>query len=220
MLTNKGLVEHVEKALAEKWGYVWGTFGQILNNRLLNQKITQYPDGVGKYEDFIRKHWLGKRTADCVGLIKSYMWWTTIGDPVYSSLNDVSANGMFGAAKEKGPINTMPDVPGVCVWKEGHIGVYVGDGQVIEAHGTKHGVIQTPLRGGTPWTHWLKCPYITYVEEGLNWKEILKKVTDSPEAWEKGIETAVKAAKADGSLGDLEIFQYLPKLIEKIYSGR
>jgi hypothetical protein len=52
----------------------------------------------------------------------------------------------------------------------------------------------------------------------LNWKEILKKVSAQPENWEKAIDTAVKAAKADGNLGDLEIFQYLPTLIEKIFN--
>ncbi|MCX7924119.1 MAG: peptidoglycan-binding protein [Clostridia bacterium] len=169
MLTNTGLVSHVKKALAEKWGYVWGTFGEILTAALLQAKIKQYPDGVGQYETFIRQTWLGRRTSDCVGLIKSFIWWNG-GSPVYNSKSDVSANGMYTAAKEKGPINTIPEIPGICVWKDGHIGVYIGNGQVIEAHGTKSGVIQTPLSGAgaTPWTHWLKCPFITYeVIEGM-----------------------------------------------------
>ncbi|MGE5631694.1 MAG: N-acetylmuramoyl-L-alanine amidase family protein [Caulobacteraceae bacterium] len=51
----------------------------------------------------------------------------------------------------------------------------------------------------------------------LNWKEILRTVASNPEAWEKGINAAVAAAKADGDLGVLEIFKYLPELIEKIY---
>ena len=214
MLTNKGLVEHAKKALDEKWGYVWGTFGQVLNGLLLNQKLDQYPDGVGKYEDFIKKNWLGKRTTDCVGLIKSYIWWKE-NNPSYYSKTDVSANGMYNIAKEKGPISTMPYILGICLWKEGHIGVHVGNGQVIEAHGTKYGVIQTPLKGGTAWTHWLKCPYITYVkeEQKVDWKAILNKVSDSPDKWIKGIETA----KEKSNLGDLEIFKYLPELIEKIY---
>lgn len=50
------------------------------------------------------------------------------------------------------------------------------------------------------------------------WKEIIKKVASDPDKWEKGIETAVNAAKADGDLGALEIFKYLPHLIEKVYN--
>lgn len=220
-LTNIGLVAHAQKALKEKWGYVWGTFGHVLTQTLLDQKLKQYPEGVGNFEAFIKLHWLNKRTADCVGLIKSFLWWQ--GDnPSYNAKTDVSADGMYTIAKEKGPINTMPEILGLCLWKKGHIGVYIGNGQVIEARGTKYGVIQSPLTGSgsAGWTHWLKCPFVEYVEvkKYMSWKEILEKVANSPEKWEKAIEAAKKAAKADGNLGDLEILQFLPELIEKIYN--
>ncbi|WP_051571639.1 hypothetical protein [Ruminiclostridium cellobioparum] len=162
-LTNLGLVEHCKKALNEKWGYVYGTFGTVLTEPMLQSKLKQYPDNVRQYESFIRSNWLGKRSADCVGLIKSYLWWTPTG-PVYNSKTDKSANGMYEAAKEKGMINTIPETPGMCVRKDQHIGVYIGNGLVIESKGTKYGVVQTPLTGvgATAWTHWIKCPYIEY----------------------------------------------------------
>lgn len=164
-LTNLGLVDHCKKALNEHWGYVYGSWGQILSEALLQSKLKQYPDNVKQYESFIRNNWIGKRTVDCVGLIKSYLWWTESG-PVYNPKTDVSANGMFNAAKEKGPLNTIPEIPGICVRKDGHIGVYIGNGQVIESKGTKYGVVQTPLKGvgANSWTHWLKCPFIEYVK--------------------------------------------------------
>ena len=46
---------------------------------------------------------------------------------------DIGANQMYYNAKESGPISTMPDIPGLAVWHEGHIGVYIGGGQVVEA---------------------------------------------------------------------------------------
>lgn len=216
MKTNIGLVEYARKALAERWGYVWGTFGLILTDTLFQQKLKQHPLEVGRYEAFIRQNWLGRKTTDCAGLIKSYMWEEN-GRIPYKAKTDVSANGMYNVAREKGAINTMPDIPGICVWRQGHIGVYIGNRQVIEAKGTKYGVVQTPLRGlgSNNWTHWLKVPYIEY----LDWKEIIKKTTSNPEQWEKAINTAVNVAKADGDLGELEIFKYLPDLIEKIYRG-
>lgn len=55
-------------------GYVWGTCGNVLTESLFAYKLKQYPDGVRKYENFIRANWLGRRTADCVGLIKGYGW--------------------------------------------------------------------------------------------------------------------------------------------------
>ena len=68
------------------------------------------------------------------------------------------------AAVEKGPINTMPDIPGIAVWHQGHIGVYIGNGYVIHAANTYDGVIKTPITS-SGWTHWLKVPYINYIEE-------------------------------------------------------
>ncbi|MGE5328039.1 MAG: hypothetical protein ACM3KR_00830 [Deltaproteobacteria bacterium] len=163
VLTKEGLVAHANKALTEKWGYVWGTFGQVLTPGLFNQKLQQYPEEVGQYKDFIESHWLNKRTCDCVALIKSYMWWKD-EEPHYDPKTDVGANTMHEIAKEKGPLSTLPEISGVCLWKKGHIGVYIGNGQVIEARGTKYGVIQSPLKGigSAGWTDWLKCPYITY----------------------------------------------------------
>lgn len=63
---------------------------------------------------------------------------------------------------------------------------------------------------------------IEYKKEAIwvDWKTILKKVATNPDDWEKGINAAVNAAKANGSLGDLEIFEHLPLLIEKIYNQR
>jgi hypothetical protein len=223
MLTNAGLVNHAKMALSEKWGYVWGTFGQVLTQGLFQEKLTQYPDGVGKYADFIKANWLNKRSTDCVGLIKGYTWWNG-KDPVYTPSTDVSANGMFQAATEKGTINSFPvkDAPiGLCLWKDGHIGVYIGNDQVIEARGTKYGVIQSPLKGegASPWTHWLKCPFIKYEDVPVKktYIQIIQENSNgSSDEWVKGIDAAVAAAKADGNLGALEIFRYLPELIEKI----
>ena len=53
----------------------------------------------------------------------------------------------------------------------------------------------------------------------MDWLDGIKKVTDSPEKCEKAIITAVNEAKDDGDLGPLEIFNYLPDLIIKIYNS-
>ena len=58
----------------------------------------------------------------------------------------------------------MPDIPGLAVWQQGHIGIYVGDGKVVEAMTTTVGVVTTDLNN-RGWTHWLKIPYINYIEE-------------------------------------------------------
>lgn len=158
------LATYAIHAWEQGWGYVWGTCGWVLTDSLLEAKLAQYPEGVGGYEDFIRMNWLGLRTADCVGLIKGYGWLNTetltIGYNV-NGMPDCGANQMYHAATVKGTIDTIPEVPGLAVWRNGHIGVYIGNGYVIEAMGTKYGVVKTKLseRG---FTHWLEIPYIDY----------------------------------------------------------
>lgn len=163
---NLDLVKWCEFAADKGWGYVYGTYGTVLDESFLESKITQYPEEVGGKEEFIRANWLGKRTADCVGLIKGYSWYDVTGQTtilVSNDMPDIGADTMYENATEKGTIDTIPEVLGLAVWKEGHIGVYIGNGQVVEAYGTTTGVIRSQLADGG-WTHWMKIPYITYLE--------------------------------------------------------
>ncbi len=163
---NLDLVKWAVHANESKWGYVYGTYGGVLDETLLGGKISQYPNEVGAYEDFIRQHWLGGRTADCVGLIKGYSWYNTetahmeIGS---NGMPDIAANAMFENASEKGTIDTIPEISGLAVWHDGHIGIYIGNDEVIQAANTNVGVIRTPI-AQSGWTHWLKIPYISYNE--------------------------------------------------------
>lgn len=52
----------------------------------------------------------------------------------------------------------------------------------------------------------------------ITWNEILDKVSTETDSWKNAITVAVNAAKADGNLGALEIFEWLPDLIEKVYN--
>lgn len=158
------LVTYAIHAWDSGWGYVWGTFGNVLTESLLEYKVQQYPDGVGNYESFIRVNWLNGRTTDCVGLIKGYGWLnpeTLTIDYGTNGMPDYSANQMYYSASVSGPISTIPDTPGLAVWFDGHIGVYIGNGEVIEAAGTSKGVIKTKL-SERAWTNWLQIEFINY----------------------------------------------------------
>ena len=158
------LAAYAEYAWRSGWGYVWGSFGYVLTEDQFQQLKAQYPEMVGGYENIIRSKWLGGRTTDCVGLIKSYGWFDPNELKIRYGTNgmpDIGANAMYHNATVKGTIDTIPEVPGLAVWCNGHIGVYVGHGEVVEARGTSSGVVRTKL-AERHFTHWLQVPYIRY----------------------------------------------------------
>lgn len=156
-----------EMAYRHGWGYVYGTFGYPLGESLLADKVDQYPREVGQEEVFIREHWLGRRTVDCMGLIKSYMWY----DPQKNSISynaggmpDLGCDRLFEEASVKGTIDTLPEKKGVAVYAKGHIGIYIGGGYAIDARSTRDGVVKTKI-SSRKWTHWFEIPYIEYNDE-------------------------------------------------------
>jgi hypothetical protein len=158
--TNMGLVAYAKAQLGHPYWY--GCFGQISTKQLYKVKKKQYP----KYYTWaLPNNQLGTRVYDCVGLIKGYLWSSSItAKPKYNAKQDVSANGMHAVCKKHGAMNDMPNVAGTLVFKNGHVGVYIGGGEVIEAKGHAWGVVKTKLASGG-WTGWGWCPWIEYETE-------------------------------------------------------
>jgi len=79
---------------------------------------------------------------------------------------DESANGLFEYAQRKGydwgTIGTIPEIPGLAVRYNGHVGVYIGNGKVVEERGFNYGCVITNLQD-RKWTHWYKIPALKYV---------------------------------------------------------
>lgn len=149
---NKGLVDYCITQLGRPYWY--GTFGQIATKSLLQNRRKAYPRYYTA-NDFEQQ--FNQRVHDCVGLIKGYMWSSGPNEkPVYlaNGFRDVSADMLYNLCKRKGTsMSTMPDVPGVCVFMKGHVGVYIGDGWVVEARGHAYGVVKTRLKE-RPWNKW------------------------------------------------------------------
>ena len=119
--------------------------------------------------------------ADCVGACKGYAW-TDGGRGVLGAIGtgapfrtrygangcpDKGATGMFTYAKRKGMpwgrIDTLPELPGLALYKKGHIGYYVGNGEAVEWRGFSYGCVLTRV-ADRPWTHWFRLPFIDYGE--------------------------------------------------------
>lgn len=166
--TNSGLVTYAKAQLGLPYWY--GTFGQIATESLYQNRRNAYPSYYKSWSDFPTQY--GKRVHDCVGLIKGYMWSdtpTSVPNKHYNSKQDVSACGMYSNSTLKGTISSFPAHVGQLVYKSSvktdakkihHVGVYIGDGYVIEAKGHEYGVVKTKF-DNAGWTHWSQCPYIT-----------------------------------------------------------
>ena len=183
MKSNLELVAFSKACLGRP--YIFGTFGQKLTASLIDAKSKQYPRQLSATRvKKAKTQFIGQRSNDCIGLIKSFLWSNSANDdPIYNSAEDWSADDTFNRANEKGSIETMPDIPGLCVRYRGHVGVYIGGGEVIEARGFDYGTVKTAVNSRN-WSHWYKHPLICYESNtGANTGE-LEHNTNEPITYE------------------------------------
>ena len=101
----------------------------------------------------------------------AYGWLDTASGSINYGTNgmpDIGADQMYANAQKAGmagTMDTMPELVGIALWKQGHIGIYVGNGYAVEAMGTKYGVVRTEV-AGRGWQGWCRIPYIEYREAG------------------------------------------------------
>ena len=159
MLSADGLCAYCRAQLGRP--YWWGTFGQTASPQLLAEKRRQYP---GQYGDWDWEKDYGKMVHDCCGLIKGALWCEgPEGKPCYVPSQDQGVRGLYNNCSRKGGMYSMPEEPGVLVFKKslGHVGVYMGRGKVIEAMGKRWGVVETDLKS-RDWAYWGELDWIDY----------------------------------------------------------
>ena len=124
-------------------------------------------------------NWDGKRWHfDCCRLIKSVLWGFDFQkDKPHGGA--IWKNGYPDYTTEQ-MINTCDDVsedmktvePGELLWFRGHVGVYIGGGNVVECAPSLRGVAVTSL-GYQPWKKHGKLPVIQYDEPAPAPKPVL-----------------------------------------------
>ena len=153
-VNNKEFVEFCKSKIGTP--YVMGTSGKVFTESMYNDLVKRNPANwfTSARLPQVRK-WIGKRTADCHGLIEWFIREAT------GKAYDVTADSAYNSATEKGAISTIPEIIGLCVRYSGHVGVYIGNGKVVEARGFDYGTCITDLKK-RPWTHWYKHSKIDY----------------------------------------------------------
>ncbi len=126
--------------------YVYGMKGSIMTLEKYNQLRKMY--GKLIWDTDIKK--VGKICCDCSGLIS---WATGIVR---------SSQGYYDTAVSVHSISTISQAPiGVAVWKKGHIGIYIGNGEYIAEDGSEYGCRKNLLKKAD-FTHRLVLKDIDY----------------------------------------------------------
>ena len=213
--------------------YWYGTCGYRATETLLRRKRSRYP---GHYPasmnaKFRRDIAAGEIVADCVGGCKGYAW-TGGGEAILAAFGhtgrisqryqanacpDKGADSMFAWAKKQGMpwggIGTLPDVPGLCLHKKGHVGYTVGGGFAVEWRGTKWGCVKARV-ADRPWTEWFALPFIDYGDAPLPVpKRTLRRGSSGAEVME--LQKALNSQGKDGrSVPPLQMDGVFGKLTE------
>lgn len=159
------LISYFQKALSDDWGYIWGTAGEIWT--AAKQKELEKTTDVNRANS--RKYgskWIGHKVADCSGL---FSWaFKQLGGYMYHGSNTMwdkyctSQGELINGARDDG--QTLK--PGTAIFthsteKRGHVGLYVGDGLIIEAAGAKSGVITSNITD-KKWVEWGELKGVIY----------------------------------------------------------
>lgn len=153
MISVNDLITKFQYALDNDWGYIWGQAGDKWTEA--KQKAATR-DTTVKYG----KKWIGHYVADCSGL---FSWaFKQLGGYMYHGSDTMfrkytTETGSLKNGRRADGKDLQPGTA-VFVWKDAdkkysHVGLYIGDGWVIEAASTQSGVIRSKA-SNSKWTHW------------------------------------------------------------------
>lgn len=151
-LTGVGLAEFAKSKVGTP--YVYGAKGAdgVLTQSRVNSLARSYPSVFTQsYLNKIKsKKLVGKVCCDCSGLIS---WYT---GKVLGSAQ------LYSNAYARLPISQYKNFAiGTVVWKSGHVGVYIGNGLVVEERGIDRGCIVSKI-GDIKWKYGLTFSWINY----------------------------------------------------------
>ena len=152
-ISAKDLIAKFQYALDNAFGYIWGERGELWTQKKQNAATREQTVQYGQ-------QWVGHRVADCSGLF----WWAfkELGGYMYHGSNTMWDKYCTSKGKLKNGKRTDGQElkPGTAVFvydektgKRSHVGLFVGNGDVIESAGTKQGVIKGKV-SNSKWEEW------------------------------------------------------------------
>ena len=187
VISTSALIEKFQYALSNGWGYIWGTAGEkwTAGKQASHEKTTDADRRMGR---LYGKKWIGHTVADCSGL---FSWaFKQLGSYMYHGSNTMWNKYCTSKGKLSGGKRTDGKElkPGTAVFtynakknNRGHVGLYVGDGWVIEAQGTQAGVCRSKVTN-SKWVEWGELLRVDYTGKGTIDQGIGEAVTDKKPA--------------------------------------
>ncbi len=151
-LTGKGLAEFGKSKIGTPYFYGAKIQEGVLTENKVKVMHKLYPTIVtSSYIAKTRaKNQIGKVNVDCSGLIYGYRG------------KNLGSYQLYTTAYTRLPITKWKSFAvGTVLWKSGHVGIYLGNGEVAEAKGLQYGTIKSPI-SVTSWVYGLTFPDIDY----------------------------------------------------------
>lgn len=169
VISTEALIAKFQQALDEKWGYICGTAGESWT-AAKQAELEKTTDSDRANSRKYGKQWIGHKVADCSGL---FSWaFKQLGGYMYHGSDTMwkSYCTAKGELKNGKRTDGMELKPGTAVFtydkdkkKRGHVGLYIGNGWVIEAQGSKAGVVRSKV-SNSKWVEWGELKGVNYGE--------------------------------------------------------
>ena len=141
--------------------YAKGGIGWKLTQARLDALLTQYPEN----KKYISEKDLGKYACDCSGMIvgTAYDGWRVNKEPVWTKAHDWNDQMLHDRLTDC--VSPENAVVGMCLWKQGHVGLCIGGGYALDSNAEKSGSgIHLRKVTDVKWELAGKLPEIEYVE--------------------------------------------------------
>lgn len=161
VISTTALMEKFQFALDNDYGYIYGAAGEVWTAA---KQASATREQTIKYG----KQWIGHNVADCSGL---FSWaFKQLGGYMYHGSDTMykqycTAKGTLTKGKRSDGQELKPGTA-VFVWKKadqkyGHVGLFIGNGIVIEAASTQKGVITSKVTD-KKWSNWGELKGVDY----------------------------------------------------------
>lgn len=161
------LIGKFQEALSDAWGYIWGTAG-VKWTAARQEALEKTTDADRAQGRKYGSKWIGHMVADCSGL---FTWaFKQLGGTMYHGSNTMwnkwcTEKGELTGGKRTDGKELLPGTA-VFTFKQAkknrsHVGLYIGDGWVIEAANTQKGVVKSKITN-EKWNEWGELKGVEY----------------------------------------------------------